>query len=155
MNNEDVKILEELKNKKYYFSSCQWYNGYFELDKEEKQAIEHLIARIKELEDKCIELSTTIDALKTDNKELEVENLEKEYWKSQYFNQVKYGNRITLQGDSISNVIDIMKKDYIPKSKVREILEKIKGHNYKCNFDDVNFLQNIIIEIQELLGEED
>lgn len=45
----------------------------------------------------------------------------------------------------------LIRNNYIPKSKVKEILNKLSNHNYKCNFDDVDFLQNIIIEIQELI----
>lgn len=41
--------------------------------------------------------------------------------------------------------------DYIPKSKVKEILNKLSNHKYKCNFNDIDFLQDIIIEIQQLL----
>lgn len=89
-----------------------------------------------------------VEHLITRNKELEVENFEKEYWKSQYFDQVKYGNRITLQGDSVSNVIDIIKKDYIPKSKLRELLKEID----EANSDEGWWYEN---KIKELLGEED
>lgn len=48
---EDIKVLEEMKNRKIYFHSSYFISGYVELGKDEKQAIENLISRNKELEE--------------------------------------------------------------------------------------------------------
>ena len=49
MNNEDIKVLEELKEK--YITSGLYQIGTFELTEEEKEAIENLIKGYKELEE--------------------------------------------------------------------------------------------------------
>ena len=47
---EDIKILENLKERKLYFTSSMFQTGWVELGEREKQAIENLIARNKDLE---------------------------------------------------------------------------------------------------------
>ena len=60
-------------------------------------------------------------------------------------------DRINQQNIEYKKTLEQLQKDTIWKSKVQEILNKLSNHNYKCNFDDVDFLQNIIIEIHQLL----
>lgn len=48
-----------------------------------------------------------------------------EYWKNRYEEQLKYGNKVTLTGEAIPNVIDMLKKDYISKDKIKEKIENL------------------------------
>lgn len=49
MNNldKDIKILEELKNKKVAINSMFYYIGIFELDEEDKQAISNVLSELE------------------------------------------------------------------------------------------------------------
>lgn len=106
---EDIKILEKLIKEFDEFEKRQHINIYM-LTKREKQAIEHLIARNKELTDKGIELATNIDALETDLKELKEKNKELE-------------SELYCANNIISDQIDLL-RDSIPKSKVRDKIEE-------------------------------
>ena len=136
---EDIKILNKLEK---VFAELkkddeEGHSSAYEIQWEDIRAIEHLMARNKELEDKCIELSTTIDALKTDNKELEENYINPSKARFTYFDNGK-GTKVVIEG-------------FIPKSKVREIKEKIiftlkKGENvpvWKITIID-KFLQELL-----------
>ena len=41
--------------------------------------------------------------------------------------QIKYGRKITLTGDGVKNVMDILKKDYISKEDIQKILDKYRN----------------------------
>lgn len=71
---KDIKILEALKNKKLYFTSNMFQTGWVELDDNEKQAIENLIARNKELES-ALNNSVSKDEIKAKIIELEKDEL--------------------------------------------------------------------------------
>ena len=106
---EDIKILES------FINELEEYEDEEQL----KQAIEHLIARNKELTNKGIELATDIDALETDLKELKEKNkeLEQNYInpskaRFSYFDNEK-GTKVVIEG-------------FIPKSKVKEKIEELE-----------------------------
>jgi len=58
--NEDIRILENLKDRKLYFTSSMFQTGWVELNETEKQALENLIARYKELEEKLKKINQYI-----------------------------------------------------------------------------------------------
>ena len=67
---KDIKILEALKNKKLYFTSNMFQTGWVELDDNEKQAIENLIVRNKELES-ALDNSVSKDEIKEVMRQIE------------------------------------------------------------------------------------
>lgn len=138
MDNEDIKILEEMRDNIY--GAMQFEDDYQVSELEEKQfnalnlAIKS-IARYKELEEENKEIKEKIKGLEC---EIEI----KKYCKvDEVINDLTY----------YKNLAKEYQGNCIPKSKVKGILNKLSNHNYKCNFDDVDFLQNIIIEIHHLL----
>ncbi len=65
--------------------------------------------------------------------------------------QIKYGTRITLTGDEcIPNVIDIIKKDYISKDKIKQLKDFIITDCTQNNIDLIP-LSNLIKNINILL----
>ena len=56
---EDIKILEALKDKKVNISSSFYISGIYELNEDEKDAIEHIISECKILRDKFVLISET------------------------------------------------------------------------------------------------
>ena len=50
-------------------------------------------------------------------------------------------------------IFETMQEKYISKDKVKEILKELENYNFKGNFDDVDFIQNIIQQFKELLGD--
>ena len=58
---EDIKILEALKDKKVIVSSSFYINGIFELNEEEKDALEHILSDYKRVLKENEELNKEIE----------------------------------------------------------------------------------------------
>lgn len=112
MNEEDIKILENLKENVALFSGG-WQPI---LKQEEKQAIENLINRNKELEEKNrvyhIKISNNLERIK------QLEDTNKKLY--------EIGKEIGKQHKYTS-------ENYIPKSKVEETIEEL---NRKIKYED-------------------
>lgn len=65
------------------------------------------------------------------------------FWKNKYIEQVKYGTKISIEGEAVQQIIDIIKKDYISKDKIKNIADKYK----LCKIER---LKEFYQEIQEL-----
>lgn len=95
---EDIKVLEELKNKKYIVDKVEGWEQYL-LTTRQQIAIENLIAKNKELE----KLSENIKMFRDNNLSSEIDYV------------------IALK----SNFMEYLKTDYILKSKAEELLKRL------------------------------
>lgn len=57
--------------------------------------------------------------------------------------QIKYGRKITLIGDGVKNVTDMLKKDYISKEDIKKILDKYR-HVIASEESAVDMYQDIL-----------
>lgn len=140
---EIIDIVKEIKSHQVAFYE----------PKEHKQILKNYFTQ--EQRDAIQGLLDLYQAEKEKNKELEIESLDKNIWKNKYIEQVKYGNKVTLDGDAVPQVIDIIKKNYISKDKINskiaeyeEILQSsIIKEDYKLE------VQHIIGVLKELKGD--
>ena len=44
-------------------------------------------------------------------------------------------------------------ENYIRKNKIKEIIKELENYDFKGNFDDIDFIQSIIQQFEELIGE--
>ena len=59
-----------------------------------------------------------------------------------------------IEGHNIAYVdTPEFEENYISKDKIKEKIEEIENYNFKGNFDDMDFIQSIIQQFKELLGE--
>lgn len=115
---EDIKVLEELKNKKYIVDKVEGWEQYL-LTTRQQIAIENLIARNKELE----KLSENIKMFRDNNLSSEIDYV------------------IALK----SNFMEYLKTDYISKSKIEEEFERMTSHANCFNLGDMNDLLDRIL----------
>ena len=102
----EIQIGETIKSNIDY-----WRNKYLEENDKNNNLI-------KQLQKQNAEIENIADQLRQE-KEKNSYSLA-EYWKNRYEEQLKYGNKVTLTGEAIPNVIDMLKKDYISKDKIKE-----------------------------------
>lgn len=107
---EDIKVLEELKNKKYIVDKVEGWEQYL-LTTRQQIAIENLIARNKELK----KLSENIKMFRDNNLSSEIDYV------------------IALK----SNFMEYLKTDHIPKSKVSEKIEEANKEIKQMEQDDI------------------
>ena len=112
--------------------SEQGHASAYEMQFTDFEAIQDFLNLYRQLQDKCIELATTINALQTDLKEEKEKNkeLEKENW--------------------IMRTVD---KQYISKDKIKD---KIKYYENTINYDmpdtmiaEYNYIINVLKELLE------
>lgn len=136
---EDIKILEDL----FYDDESFEPNGYVEifLHKNEQEAIKHLIARNKELEEKN-------EQYKSKNYELQREIKDIKGYTADEIILLKEEAYYKGRSDENINYKNYVENNYIPKSKLRELLKEID----EANLDGSWWYEN---KIKELLGEEE
>ena len=113
---EDIKVLEELKGK--YITSGLYQIGTFELTEDEIQAIEHLIARNKELEEENKSLTDSY-LIQKDLINEEILRERKQFYEGELYT-----------AKQLKNIERDRNKYYIPKSKVRELYNHYKDTGY-------------------------
>ena len=136
---EDIKVLEEYvqefnENKKKY--KLAYSTGFGKFWSDFVKTIENLINRNKQLEEIEKEHKKENGELRERIKELESE--------------LQHKNDQLFLGDTQwGKYID---KNYIPKSKVKELIEKYKCFKWKCK-DDEYWANRILDGFEELLEE--
>ena len=91
----EIQIGETIKSNIDY-----WRNKYLEENDKNNNLI-------KQLQKQNAEIENIADQLRQE-KEKNSYSLA-EYWKNRYEEQLKYGNKVTLTGEAIPNVIDMLK----------------------------------------------
>lgn len=66
---------------------------------------------------------------------IELYKCQAELYKTMYLNQLKYGNKVTIQSEGVKDVIANMKKDYIPVKKIEDVIDKIKKEENHCRYE--------------------
>ena len=138
---ENIKVLEELINKckECKFATCEQC----EINWKQVQAIENLIKRNKELEEKVNKYEKQIDLEWVENNYIE---------KSKYDEVIKRNKE--LENTTLLISPYYVTENYIPKSKVREFFEKSKV--VKNESKDKTYLLIDVSELnEELLQERD
>lgn len=118
-----------------------------------REAVSTLIAENKELKDSGVELATTIDSLQTDLKELKEKNKELE-------ESLKFQKKLTkiaqiITDESLKEALEEIEEEYIPKSKVEEVIEEVKEDENPSISSFQEYAQEYAIDkLQSLLGKE-